>query len=177
MEQRIVKIMTRKAGGTASKNAEKYSVNLPAGWLSALGVSKDDRLELSFDGEKIMIQAAAATDLKQFRSKAQQQGHQLKEYRYYDKNTLCTVALVDFTAKQVCVENRVASVLDTAFGVNKTPTWEDFLNFLADRCIPKTCCGLDYYLKEVGVSEYDPVQLVEKTQGRMAEDHKWLEIV
>lgn len=177
MEQRIVKIMTRKAGGTASKNAEKYSVNLPAGWLSALGVSKDDRLELSFDGEKIMIQAAAATDLKQFRSKAQQQGHQLKEYRYYDKNTLCTVALVDFTAKQVCVENRVASVLDTAFGVNKTPTWEDFLNFLADRCIPKTRFGLDYYLKEVGVSEYDPVQLVEKTQGRMAEDHKWLEIV
>lgn len=75
MEQRIVKIMTRKAGWTASKNAEKYSVNLPAGWLSALGVSKDDWLELSFDGEKIMIQAAAATDLKQFRSKAQQQGH------------------------------------------------------------------------------------------------------
>ena len=70
------------------------------------------------------------------------------------------------------MENRVASVLDTAFGVNKTPTWEDFLNFLADRCIPKTRCGLDYYLKEVGVSEYDPVQLVEKTQGRMAEDHK-----
>ena len=86
------------------------------------------------------------------------------------------MALADFTAKQVCVENRVASVLDTAFGVNKTPTWEDFLNFLADRCIPKTSCGLDYYLKEVGVSEYDPVQLVEKTQGRMAEDHKRMPI-
>lgn len=55
MEQRVVKIMTRKAGGNASKNAEKYSVNLPAAWLSALGVSKDDRLELSFDGEKIVI--------------------------------------------------------------------------------------------------------------------------
>lgn len=177
MEQRSVKIMARKAGGTASKNAEKYSVNLPAGWLSALGVSKDDRLELSFDGEKIILRAAASQDLNQFRSKAQQQGHPVKEYRYYDETTLCTVILADFTAKQVCVENRVASVLDTAFGVNKTPTWEDFLDFLADRCIPKTRCGLDYYLKEVGVPEYDPVQLVEKTQGRMAEDHKWLENV
>ena len=27
------------------------------------------------------------------------------------------------------------------------------------------------------VPEYDPVLLVEKTQGRMAEDHKWLEII
>lgn len=177
MEQRSVKIMARKAGGTASKNAEKYSVNLPAGWLDALGISKDDQLELSFDGEKIILQASASHDLKQFRSKAQCRGHQLKEYRYYDETTLCTVILADFTAKQVCVENRVTSVLDTAFGVNKTPTWDDFLNFLADRCIPRTRCRLDYYLKEVGVPEYNPVQLVEKTQGRMAEDHKWLEIV
>ena len=38
-------------------------------------------------------------------------------------------------------------------------------------------CGLDYYLDAVGVPEYDPVLLVEKTQGRMAEDHKWLEII
>ena len=31
MNRRSVKIMRRKAGGTAGKNAEKYSVNLPAG--------------------------------------------------------------------------------------------------------------------------------------------------
>ena len=54
---------------------------------------------------------------------------------------------------------------------------QDFLAFLADRCIPKTRKGLDYYLDAVGVPEYDPVLLVEKTQGRMAEDHKWLEII
>ena len=54
---------------------------------------------------------------------------------------------------------------------------QDFLAFLADRCIPKTRKGLYYYLDAVGVPEYDPVLLVEKTQGRMAEDHKWLEII
>ena len=52
MNRRSVKIMRRKAGGTAGKNAEKYSVNLPAGWLHAMGLSKEDRVELSFDGEK-----------------------------------------------------------------------------------------------------------------------------
>lgn len=108
---------------------------------------------------------------------AEQKGHQLKEYRYYDGDTLCTVILADFTAEQICIENKVDEILDTAFGVNETPSWEDFLAFLADRCIPKTRKGLDYYLDAVGVPEYDPVLLVEKTQGRMAEDHKWLEII
>ena len=55
MNRRSVKIMRRKAGGTAGKNAEKYSVNLPAVWLHAMGLSKEDRVELSFDGEKIVI--------------------------------------------------------------------------------------------------------------------------
>ena len=52
MNRRSVKIMRRKAGGTAGKNAGKYSVNLPAVWLHAMGLSKEDRVELSFDGEK-----------------------------------------------------------------------------------------------------------------------------
>ena len=72
------------------------------------------------------------------------------------------------------MENKVDSILDTAFGVNTEPTWDDFLIFLESRCIPRTRCGLNYYLDAVGVSEYDPIQLVEKTHGRMAEDHKWL---
>ena len=55
MNRRSVKIMRRKAGGTAGKNAEKYSVNLPAVWLHAMGLSKEDRVELSFDGEKITV--------------------------------------------------------------------------------------------------------------------------
>ena len=142
-----------------------------------MGLSKEDRVELSFDGEKITIQPLASTDPEVFRRNAEQKGHRLKEYRYYDGDTLCTVIQADFTAEQICIENKVDEILDTAFGVNETPSWEDFLAFLADRCIPKTRKGLDYYLDAVGVPDYDPVLLVEKTQGRMAEDHKWLEII
>ena len=103
--------------------------------------------------------------------------HMTRQYQYYDGDTLCSIIDADFTANQVHVENKVDSVLDTAFGVNTEPTWEDFLDFLASRCIPRTRCGLGHYLDAVGVAEYDPVQLVEKTQGRMAEDHKWLKII
>ena len=129
MNRRSVKIMRRKAGGTAGKNAEKYSVNLPAGWLHTMGLSKEDRVELSFDGEKITIQPLASTDPEVFRRNAEQKGHRLKEYRYYDGDVLCTVILADFTAQQVCIENKIDDVLDTAFGVNETPSWEDFLAF------------------------------------------------
>ena len=86
------------------------------------------------------------------------QAHTLREYQYYDKDTLCSIIDADFTTKQVRVENKVDSILDTAFGVNTEPTWDDFLEFLASRCIPKTRCGLGYYLDAVGVPEYDPVQ-------------------
>ena len=127
MNRRSVKIMRRKAGGTAGKNAEKYSVNLPAVWLHAMGLSKEDRVELSFDGEKITIQPLASTDPEVFRRNAEQKGHQLKEYRYYDGDVLCTVILADFTAQQVCVENKIDDVLDTAFGVNETPSWEGLI--------------------------------------------------
>ncbi len=101
-----------------------------------------------------------------------EQVHTMRKYEYYDRDTLCSIIDVDFTTKQVRVENKVDSILDTAFGVNTEPTWDDFLIFLESRCIPRTRCGLNYYLDAVGVSEYDPIQLMEKTHGRMAEDHR-----
>ena len=74
MDRRSVKIMRRKAGGTAGKNAEKYSLNLPAGWLHTMGISKEDRVELSFDGEKITIQPLASTDPEVFRRMQNRRG-------------------------------------------------------------------------------------------------------
>ena len=33
-----------------------------------------------------------------------------------------------------------------------------------------------YSSEKMGLTEYDPIQIVEKTQGRMAEDAQWLKI-
>ncbi len=63
-----------------------------------------------------------------------------------------------------------------AFGRNKNPDWTDFETFLADRCIPETRAGMQYYLNALGLDEYNPVEIIKKTKGRMAEDSQWLKI-
>lgn len=56
MEERNLKIMFRRAGGNASKNAIGTSMAVPVSWVRAMGITKDDRdLVVSFDGEKITI--------------------------------------------------------------------------------------------------------------------------
>jgi|SRR5699024_1168160 len=57
METRKRKLMINKAGGTAGKDSVNYRVSLPAPWVKAMGLDRDDRdLELRFDGEKITIE-------------------------------------------------------------------------------------------------------------------------
>ena len=74
-------------------------------------------------------------------------------------------------------ENEVSSPLSTAFGVNRKPTWDDLQTFLKDRCVPQERDGLKYYLSDLGLDCYDPLAIIRKTEGRMAEDSCWIKIV
>lgn len=67
-----------------------------------------------------------------------------------------------------------SDLLHTAFGCNKAPSWEDYQAFLEDRCIPRARAGLRDYLATIGLEEYDPLEIIKKTSGRMAEDHQWI---
>ena len=71
----------------------------------------------------------------------------------------------------------MADPVKTAFGNNPHPTWDDFQAFLEERCIPRQRAGLREYLEAIGVAEYDPLQIIQKTKGRMAEDQQWLEVL
>ena len=95
---------------------------------------------------------------------------------YMYRQKLCTVIDVDFGRQQVKIQNRTKDVLLRAFGVNEQPTWGDFEAFLAERCFPKTRGLLKDELKRLGLDSYDPLQIVEKTKGRTAEDDMWLRI-
>ena len=68
------------------------------------------------------------------------QAHTLREYQYYDKDTLCSIIDADFTTKQVRVENKVDSILDTAFGVN--PLGTIFWNFWQAAAFRKPAAAL-----------------------------------
>ncbi len=61
VEERNVRIMVRKAGGTAGKNALTYSIALPSKWIKSMSLSADERhVVIAFDGKQITIRKAPA---------------------------------------------------------------------------------------------------------------------
>lgn len=95
---------------------------------------------------------------------------------YMYRQKLCTVIDVDFGRQQIKIQNRTKDVLLRAFGVNEQPTWKDFETFLAERCFPRSRGLLKEELNRLGLDSYDPLQIVEKTKGRTAEDDMWLRV-
>lgn len=177
-EERTAKILIHKVGGNAGPEAKGYRVALPSAWIKALGISEGRReVTLQFDGESITIRRPAASDYDAFLANARSSGHTLLILHYYDGDKLCTKICADQTARQLAIENEVSSPLSTAFGVNSKPTWDDLQVFLKDRCVPQERDGLKYYLSDLGLDSYEPLSIIRKTEGRMAEDQCWIKIV
>lgn len=96
---------------------------------------------------------------------------------FFIGDILCTKICADYTERNLAVENHTENFVKTAFGNNQAPSWQDFENFLDERCVPRNRDGLQYYLDAIGVDEYDPLKIIAVTKGRMAEDDQWIEIV
>lgn len=89
---------------------------------------------------------------------------------------VCTVILVDFFHQNILIHNESDFLLERAFGMNNKPTWQDFNLFLEERCVPRSRFGIKMILSEYGLDSYDPIAIIEKTSGRMAEDNQWIRI-
>ena len=175
MDKRIGNIIIQTPGGTAAKGSKTYKVSLPSSWIKELGIDAEDRqVELSFDGKTITI--SKRLTLSEFISQKSTAGHRLLQFFYYYGDILCSLIAADYTDQTLCAENDVSDVIKTAFGNNEVPTWDDFQNFLEERCIPRARAGLREYLEAIGLDEYDPLEIIKKTSGRMAEDNQWIEI-
>lgn len=175
METRNSKVLVSNAGGTASRGSKTYKVALPSVWVNELGLGESNRdIELSFDGEKITV--SPKISLTDFIASAKEKGNKLIRLNYYNNNDLCTVIIADYTDETVRFENFTDDPIHTAFGVKSNVTWQNYKDFLRDRCIPKTRMGLKHYLALIKVDEYDPLEIIKKTKGRMAEDCQWLDV-
>lgn len=173
MERRIAKINISSAGGTASSGSKTCKVTLPTSWVEAMGIDGGRReLELTFDGQTITLSRRLSGP--EFASRRLAQGHEIRVLRFYDGDILCSTIYADFTGQAVAVENQPVPLVKTAFGNNPLPDWKDFQRFLEERCIPRQRAGLREYLDALGLEEYDPLAIIEKTGGRMAEDQQWL---
>lgn len=99
------------------------------------------------------------------------------QMNYMNRQDLCTVIDVDFKHERIKNENHTNKISLRAFGVVENPSWEDFQIFLEDRCLPRTHAGLKGILRDMGVPFYDPLLIIEKTQGRIAGDNQWIALI
>lgn len=90
------------------------------------------------------------------------------------KQRVCTEIYVDYMHEKIKIVNRTNDIMKRAFGVNESPTWQEYEDFLADRCLPKARAMRKTILSRIGIDSYDPIQIVEKTNGRTAEDNQYL---
>ncbi len=96
--------------------------------------------------------------------------------RYYYKRMLCTIIDVDEMKEQVEIHNYTDNRQFCAFGVNEHPSYQEYQDFLESRCFPRERDKMKIMLKALDLPFYDPFMIIEKTNGRMAEDDFWIEI-
>lgn len=99
----------------------------------------------------------------------------LRIYYMYNQ-MICTVIDVSIKLRQVKVYNYTSHLMFRAFGSNDNPSFEDYENFLESRCFPKTRDKIKLVLNDLNLPFYDPYMIIEKTEGRMAEDDFWIRI-
>lgn len=95
-------------------------------------------------------------------------------YMYRDE--ICTIIDVDMLNQRIKIKNFQNNILFRAFGKETKPSWEDYETFLESRCFPKERDKMKLILKELNLPFYDPLMIIEKTQGRMAEDDFWIKV-
>ena len=95
---------------------------------------------------------------------------------YMCGNEICTVIDVDELKREVEIKNFTSNFIYKAFGNNETPTFAQYEEFLEARCFPRDRDKMKLILQDLGLPFYEPMLIIEKTQGRMAEDNFWIKI-
>lgn len=174
MEIRNANIIIGSAGGNAGE-AVNYKISIPNQWANELGISRENkRVVISFDGERIIIEKPKL--LNEFLKEKRSKNHDVKILDFSENGKIYTRICADFTDESLCIENYTDDNLKKAFGVNENPSWNDFFEFLGSRCIPKTSSGIAEYLQVLGLYQYDALEIIKITNGKMSEDNMILKI-
>ena len=169
-QEQLAEIRRRQSGGeTITGLAREYGVSRQT--LSAyLNAPDDDVMENIYRTYKRW-----AVLNREFRKDCQLQDYVLR-MEYMCEDELCSVILVDFMREKVEVINKTDEVIHQAFGAKARPDWEDFEYFLESRCFPRSRDHMKSILRDLGLDNYDPLDIIEKTGGRMAEDKQWVKM-
>lgn len=95
---------------------------------------------------------------------------------YMHNQTICTMIDVNEIKQEIVIKNYTDHLMFRAFGVNETPSFKEYQDFLESRCFPEGRDKMKLILKDLDLPFYDPFMIIEKTEGRMAEDDFWIRI-
>ncbi len=95
---------------------------------------------------------------------------------YMHNQTVCTIIDVNEMQKKVEIVNYTDNIMFRAFGREEKPDFQMYEDFLRSRCFPETRDKMKLVLKDLNLPFYDPFMIIEKTEGRMAEDNFWIRI-
>ena len=95
---------------------------------------------------------------------------------YMHNQTVCTIIDVDEMRKEVDIVNFADNLMFCAFGKEEKPDYAMYEEFLESRCFPQSRDKMKLILKDLDLPFYDPFMIIEKTEGRMAEDDFWIRI-
>ena len=99
-------------------------------------------------------------------------------FNYRGKNDeLLTSVYVNPLTKKVTFKNYTDEFVKCAFGKKETVTYEDVINFFKRRTYQENRADISDILKVMGLTEYDPIKMCKYTNGRTAEDEKWIEFL
>lgn len=167
-EEQIQELQAKREQGlTVSALAKEYGVSRQT--LSAYLNKKDPQMEAIIESLKVWREL----------------NRPFKEVNVVDytmrmdfmcDDMCCTQILVDFIHEKIEIKNTTDKIMLRAFGININPTWEEFMEFLEERCFPRTRDNLKLILQDLDLDFYDPLYIIEKTQGRMGEDMQWLKV-
>ncbi len=164
--------------GELKKIAEKTNDNRNAGrkrkFTEREVVEMEKKLEQGVTMEAVAKHYGTSRQIvDKYINRPPQKGYTLR-MMYMNGQKTCTIIDVDFMNEKISIKNRTDDILHRAFGVVEKPTWEQFQDFLADRCFPETRGNVKTLLKDLQLDSYDPLQIVEKTKGRTADDNLWI---
>ena len=89
---------------------------------------------------------------------------------YMCDHSISTVIDVDIMNQKVSFRNYTGNLILRAFGAKEEVTYEDFERFLESRCFPSERDKMKIQLDVLDLKYYDPLAIIHKTHGRMAED-------
>lgn len=86
--------------------------------------------------------------------------------------------IIDVTPqyRRVRIYNYTDDIICRAFGRLENPDYGQYEDFLESRCFPRSRDKMKITLEELDLPFYDPLLIIEKTEGRMADDEFWLRV-